>query len=195
MASRLRTHGATRIRHIAARQKKGSHAHRALGMLGSVEDGMHYAVGLLLVGVSILVLVHGAFDFVSKGSGVPERVTSLVNSVLFVIIVMEMLRTVMAHFDDAGLQLKPFLIIGSISAVRHILTVGARATLGASTSGPDFRSGEIELAVNAAVVMVLVVGLVLVRHSEWDPTGGADAAADGQALSAQTAMVSSTAAP
>jgi hypothetical protein len=107
----------------------------------------------------------------------------------------------MAHFDDAGLQLKPFLIIGSISAVRHILTVGARATLGGSTSRPDFSNGEVELAVNAAVVMILVVGLVLVRHSEREPggtTGGdttASAAADGQASSAQTAMVSSTAAP
>ena len=36
--------------------------------------------------------------------------------ILFVIIVMEILRTVVAHFDDAGLQLKPFLIIGIISA-------------------------------------------------------------------------------
>src|SRR5436305_15291204 len=96
----------------------------------------------------------------------PERVTALVNGVLFVIIVMEMLRTVMAHFDDAGLQLKPFLIIGTISAVRHILTVGAKSSLGAGAADPDFRNGEIELAINAAVVMVLVIGLVLVRRSE-----------------------------
>ncbi len=77
----------------------------------------------------------------------------------------------MAHFDDAGLQLKPFLIIGTISAVRHILTVGARTSLGANTAASEFRTGEIELAVNAAVAMVLVVGLLLVRRSETSSSG------------------------
>jgi uncharacterized membrane protein (DUF373 family) len=162
----VRSLGASRIRHIAARHGKAGRPHRMLGMLGSVEDGMHYAVSLLLVGVSGLVLFHSIGDFMGHAASVPERVTGLVNSVLFVIIVMEMLRTVMAHFDDAGLQLKPFLIIGSISAVRHILTVGARASLGAASGSREFSNGEIELAVNAGVVMVLVVALVLVRHSE-----------------------------
>jgi uncharacterized membrane protein (DUF373 family) len=97
-------------------------------------------------------------------------VTGAINNILFVIIVMEILRTVVAHFDDAGLQLKPFLIIGIISAVRHILTVGARASLGASDhaaeSAEQFRHAQTELGVNAAVVIALVVGLVLVWRSE-----------------------------
>ena len=166
MATGLGSGGASRIRHIAARQHKAGHGHRTLGMLGRIEDGMHYAVGLLLVGVSMVVLVHSTADFVSSDAAFAERVTSLVNGVLFVVIVMEMLRTVMAHFDNAGLQLKPFLIIGSIAAIRHILTVGARVSLGATGTGAELQNGEIELAVNAAVVMVLVIGLVLVRSSE-----------------------------
>lgn len=127
---------------------------------------MHYAVGLTLIVVSALVLGHSTLDFFRGDATFPERVTALVNGVLFVIIVMEMLRTVMAHFDDAGLQLKPFLVIGAISAVRHILTVGARVSLGATVGGTDFGNGEVELAVNAVVVIVLVIGLVMVRQSE-----------------------------
>ena len=127
---------------------------------------MHYAVGLTLIVVSALVLGHSTLDFFRGDATFPERVTALVNGVLFVIIVMEMLRTVMAHFDDAGLQLKPFLMIGAISAVRHILTVGARTSLGASGGDADLRNGEIELAINTLVVIALVIGLVLVRHSE-----------------------------
>lgn len=161
-----RSLGAARIRHIAARRQREGHGHRTLGALGTVEDWMHYAVGLLLVGVSLLVLVHAATGFLSSHDQFAGRVTSLINSVLFVVIVMEMLRTVMAHFDDAGLQLKPFLVIGAISAVRHILTVGARVSLGATVGGADFGNGEVELAVNAAVVIVLVIGLVMVRQSE-----------------------------
>lgn len=96
----------------------------------------------------------------------PERITAVINSVLFVIIVMEILRTVVAHFDDAGLQLKPFLIIGIISAVRHILTVGAQVSLGGGGNAADFRRTQTELGVNAAVVLALVLGLVLVWRSE-----------------------------
>ena len=137
-----------------------------MGALGTVEDGMHYAVGLLLVAVGAIVLAYSAVEFLASDGPFARRTTTLVNSVLFVIIVMELLRTVMAHFDDAGLQLKPFLIIGTISAVRHILTVGAKTSLAANTAASEFRTGEIELAVNAAVAIVLVVGLVLVRRNE-----------------------------
>jgi uncharacterized membrane protein (DUF373 family) len=90
----------------------------------------------------------------------------VINSVLFVIIVMEILRTVVAHFDDAGLQLKPFLIIGIISAVRHILTVGAQVSLGGEGNAAHFRRTQVELGVNAAVVLALVLGLVMVWRSE-----------------------------
>jgi uncharacterized membrane protein (DUF373 family) len=192
METPLLSHGTGRIRHVAARRRGEGKGHRTLGALASVEDGMHYAVSLMLIVVSGLVLLHSAADFFRGHATFPERVTALVNGVLFVIIVMEMLRTVMAHFDDAGLQLKPFLIIGTISAVRHILTVGAKASLGAGAGGgeADFRNGEIELAINAAVVMVLVIGLVLVRRSERGPIGP-----PAQASAAQTIMESSTAPP
>ena len=138
---------------------------RLLDTLGVAEDLVHYAVGMLLVIVAVVVLVHSVGDFITSDNAFAERVTAVVNGVLFVIIVMEILRTIVAHFDNAGLQLKPFLIIGIISAVRHILTVGAQLSLG-SEQGDRFRHVQIELGVNAAVVLALVVGLVLVRRSE-----------------------------
>ena len=92
--------------------------------------------------------------------------TGVINSILSVIIVMEILRTVVAHFEEGGFQLKPFLIIGIISAVRHILTVGAQASLDVEHSAKDFRQAQIELGVNAAVVLALVVGLVMIWRSE-----------------------------
>ncbi len=167
MTAGLKTGGSDRVRHVALRRKQaGQRGHRTLGAIGRVEDGMHMAVCLVLVVVSILVLVHSTADFFGGKNTFAERVTALVNGVLFVVIVMEILRTVMAHFDDAGLQLKPFLVIGTISAVRHILTVGAKTSLGATAAATEFRHTEVELAVNAAIAVVLVVGLVMVRRSE-----------------------------
>jgi uncharacterized membrane protein (DUF373 family) len=135
-----------------------------LGVVTVCEDAMHYAVSALLIVLAAAVLVHTVADFASDEIEFAQRVTGAVNGVLFVIIVLEILRTVMAHFEDAGLQLKPFLTIGIISAVRHILTLGAQ--LSQSHSAERFRQTQIELGVNAAVVVTLVAGLILVRRTD-----------------------------
>ncbi|MEA2716176.1 MAG: hypothetical protein QOI99_493 [Actinomycetota bacterium] len=140
--------------------------HKALGGLNLVEDVIHYGVATFLVVVGSIVLFVSVRDFFGQHDEFAERVTQAVNGVLFVIIVMEILRTVLAHFDDAGLQLKPFLIIGIVSAVRHILTVGAQISLGSHSSNDEFRKTMIELGTNAMVVLVLVVGLILIRRSD-----------------------------
>jgi uncharacterized membrane protein (DUF373 family) len=141
---------------------------RVISIVQVSEDVVHYAVAILLVAVAAVVLVKAVLDFLDGADHVfAERITGVINSVLFVIIVMEILRTVVAHFDDAGLQLKPFLIIGIISAVRHILTVGAQVSLSsANVDSAHFRRAQTELGVNAAVVLALVIGLVMVWRSE-----------------------------
>lgn len=156
-----------RARHSGARNGLRHEGRRVIGLVEVAEDVVHYAVALVLVGVAIVVLVKSVTDLFTTHHEFAVVVTDVINSILFVIIVMEILRTVIAHFDDAGLQLKPFLIIGIISAVRHILTVGAQASLGAAQHNQeDFSHSQVELGVNAAVVMALVLGLVLVWRSE-----------------------------
>jgi uncharacterized membrane protein (DUF373 family) len=84
------------------------------------------------------------------------------NGVLFVVIVMEGLRTVIARFQGTGFRLQPFLVIAIISTVRHILTVGARLSL-VGEDAPLQRT-MVELGVNAAVVLALTISLVLIRR-------------------------------
>jgi uncharacterized membrane protein (DUF373 family) len=168
--------GPRRAGHSGARRGLRRHeGRRVIGLVEVCEDVVHYAVSLLLIVVAAVVMVHSLRDFLDPGHDTfPERVTSVINSVLFVIIVMEILRTVVAHFDDAGLQLKPFLIIGIISAVRHILTVGAQASLGGEGGDAHFNHSQIELGVNAAVVLALVLGLVMIWRSERTAADGAE---------------------
>lgn len=137
-----------------------------LRILELAEDSVHLVVAFVLMAVALLVLYQYGHDFLRSSSEFSLRVTEITNGVLFVIILMELLRTVVAHFDFEGFQLKPFLIIGIISAVRHILTVGARESLGAAEQGSAFQRAQEALGVNAAVVLALVVGLILVKRSE-----------------------------
>lgn len=164
-----------RKQHAAMRLTMRHQGRHVIGLLQVAEDIVHYVVAIVLVGVAGVVLVHAVFDsFSTDHETFAEQVTSVINTILFVIIVMEILRTVVAHFDDAGLQLKPFLIIGIISAVRHILTVGAQVSLGGSHDPEAFRQTQVELGANAAVVIALVLGLVLVWRSEASTAAAAE---------------------
>ncbi len=89
---------------------------------------------------------------------------------LFVVIILELLETVMSHFEGGGFQLQPFLVIGIISAVRHILTVGARLSLLGEGTYDAFKRAQVELGVNAAVVVALALALILVRRSSESST-------------------------
>ena len=91
--------------------------------------------------------------------------TSGINDVLFVVIVLELLRTVVAHLETEDFQLRSFLIIGIISAVRHILGVGARLTLEAGITDTQFNRAQIELGVSAVVVLALAVSFILISRA------------------------------
>jgi uncharacterized membrane protein (DUF373 family) len=145
-----------------------------LGMLGLSEDVLHYAVAFLLLVIAVMVFYNTVHALVKPGTTFSNRIIDGVDGVLFVIIIMELMSTVVAHFTHAGFQLKPFLIIGIISAVRHILTIGARLTLAAELSADQFQRSQIELGVETGVVLGLTVGLLLVRigdRSETDILG------------------------
>ena len=131
------------------------------------EDVMHYAVAAVLVAVATVFLVHSVADALRSHQAFPDAVLTLIEGLLFVIIVLELFTTVVSHFREGGFQLKPFLIIGVVSGVRHVLTAGARTSL-----DTHFNKIMIELGVNTGIVVALVVALVLVHRSERPGLGG-----------------------
>jgi uncharacterized membrane protein (DUF373 family) len=128
------------------------------------ENVMFMAVAVALLMIAVVVFVRGVHDIFLTPVREPFAVTitRAVNGVLFIVIVLELLRTVIARLEGGGFQLQPFLVIGIISASRHILTVGAQLSL----VGEQLPLGRTmtELAVNAGVVLVLAAALVLVRR-------------------------------
>jgi uncharacterized membrane protein (DUF373 family) len=134
-----------------------------LSGLGIAEDLIYVAVALVLIGVAGALLYRTVSDVLTGNQTFVVRITTAVNGALFVVIVLEIFRTVLAHLQGGGFQLRPFLVIGIISSVRHILLVGAQSLAG--ETGKSFDRSQIELGVNAAVALTLVVALVLVQRS------------------------------
>jgi len=136
---------------------------RPMVLIRGTEDLMNYLVIAALLVLAGMALYKTGADLFGHDVTLANRVINGLNGVLFVVIVLELMTTVVAHFEHAGFQLEPFLIIGIISGVRHILTVGARLSLAERLTGTDFRQSQIELGVEAAVVLGLGIALFLVR--------------------------------
>jgi uncharacterized membrane protein (DUF373 family) len=127
------------------------------------EDLLHYTVSAVLIIAAFVVLCRSVYTSVVHPGPFVTALPTLIDNVLFVIIVLEIFTTVLSHFRDGGLQLKPFLIIGIISAVRHILVVGAHSSLGETNE--EFKRTTIELGVDVGIAVLLVMALVLVHRS------------------------------
>jgi uncharacterized membrane protein (DUF373 family) len=136
---------------------------RLLTMFAGVENVIYIGVAVVLLGIAGILLYRTVVDAFSDELGFTQTITAAVNGVLFVVIVLEIYETVRGHLEGKGFQLRPFLIIGVISAVRHILLIGAQSLSNASSEA--FNHSQIELAVNAAVAFVLVGALVLLHRS------------------------------
>jgi uncharacterized membrane protein (DUF373 family) len=126
-----------------------------------VEDIFHAVLALALFIIAI-----GAFFFSLKrlfdtAPFFPNGMIQGVNDILFIVIILEILRTVISRFTDGVYQLDKFLIIGVIAAVRHILTVGASLTLESGKSNDLFRRAIYEMGLNAGIVVFLVFAIFL----------------------------------
>jgi uncharacterized membrane protein (DUF373 family) len=143
---------------------RGRPARWLIRLLVHGENTLFMAVAVALLMIAAIVLVRGVRDFVYTPPPEPfaVTVTRAVNALLFIVIVLELMRTVVARLEGGGFQLQPFLVIGIISATRHILTVGAQLSL-VGEELPLTRTMT-ELAVNAGVVLALSVALVLLKR-------------------------------
>jgi uncharacterized membrane protein (DUF373 family) len=128
------------------------------------ENTMFLAVAVALLVIAVFVFVRGIHDLAvtPPQEQFAVTITRAVNSALFIVVVLELIRTIVARLEGGGFQLQPFLVIGIISATRDILTVGAELSL-VGRQAP-LAPTLTELAINAGVVVALAVALVLVRR-------------------------------
>ncbi len=126
-----------------------------------VEDVFHAILALSLFVIGVGAFFYSIKRLIETAPFFPNGMIQGVNDILFIVIILEILRTVISRFTDGVYQLDKFLIIGVIAAVRHILTVGASLTLTAQKTDEAFRRALYELGLNALVVIALVFAIFL----------------------------------
>jgi len=133
-----------------------------------IEDVFHAILAIALFIIGIGAFFYSIKRLIETAPFFPNGMIQGVNDILFIVIILEILRTVISRFTDGVYQLDKFLIIGVIAAVRHILTVGASLTLTAYKSDVAFRRALYELGLNALVVVALVFAIFLSKSAHRD---------------------------
>lgn len=136
-----------------------------LRLVDIVEDIFHAILAITLLAIGLGAFFFSIKRLIETEPFFPTGMIQGINDILFIVIILEILRTVISRFTDGVYQLNKFLIIGVIAAVRHILTVGASLTLQTGKTDEAFERALYELGLNALVVVALVFAIFLSRSA------------------------------
>jgi uncharacterized membrane protein (DUF373 family) len=117
-------------------------------------------VGMLVFGYSWVAYVQSV-----EKAFLPATIT-LLNDLLFVIILLELFRTVLGFLQSDRIRLEPFLHVGIIASVRRILTAGAEFSHQDSVPEEIFRHYLFDMTLHVVVILVLMIALYLHRKSD-----------------------------
>src|ERR1700722_17068132 len=141
---------------------------RAAKLLGGSESVVLVLIGVALVLVAVLLLYSGMYDLneaVHHGPGeIEHRAIQILNTVLLVMMTMEIVYTVAISLTSHTLNAEPFLIIGVIAGIRRMLVITGTST-DLEAHPEQFQSTLIELGLLAATVVALAVAMCILRYS------------------------------
>lgn len=119
--------------------------------------------------VALLLLYAGVHDLWVATAGGPELIEhtaiQILNTILLVMMTMEIVYTVAISLKSHILNAEPFLIIGAIAAIRRMLVITATAT-DVETKPDVFHNTLIELGLLAATVIAMTVAIWILRYSQ-----------------------------
>jgi uncharacterized membrane protein (DUF373 family) len=131
------------------------------------ESAVYSLVAALLLACALLSLGSIAYHLVADfDSGVIDAVTTGLDGLLLVFILVELLGAVRATVAERTLVAEPFLIVGIIASIKEIVVTSLEA---GDADGEEFDERMLELGVLAGVVLVLAVSSFLVRRKEREP--------------------------
>jgi len=141
--------------------------HGVAHYLALVERFVLIMIAIVLSILAVLLLwTSGAsmIDAVQQGK-IAHRAIEVLNSVLLVMMTMEIVYTVAISLESHTLSAEQFLIIGTIAAIRRMLVITATST--ETENRPEvFHETLVELGLLAATVIALSLAIWILRRSQ-----------------------------
>ena len=135
--------------------------------LNHAESGVLILIGIVLVVLAVLLLWTSGTSMIDavRDDKIGHSAIEILNSVLLVMMTMEIVYTVAISLESHTLVAEPFLIIGTIAAIRRMLVITATSTETERDPGL-FHNTLVELGLLAATVIALSVAIWVLRHSQ-----------------------------
>ncbi len=139
-------------------------------VLRIAENVVYSFAGVLLAGGAVVVLAAVAWHMVfDVAKGVEEGVTTALDGLLLVFILLELLAGVRATMKEKKLVAEPFLIVGIIASIKEIVILTLESKEIYDTENAAFDNAMIEIGVLAGVILLLSFASYLVRRKEREP--------------------------
>src|SRR5258708_16911665 len=125
-------------------------------------------IAIVLSVLAVLLLASGVWALVqaSLAGTIRDQAIEILDTVLLVMMTMEIVYTVTLSLESHTLVAEPFLVIGSIAAIRRMLVITAESTNLELTHPDVFRNTLIELALLAFIVLSMAGAIYILRRSE-----------------------------
>jgi phosphate starvation-inducible membrane PsiE len=143
---------------------------KASRLLGTAESTVLVLIGIALVLVALLLLYAGLHDLYFATLAGPDKIEKtaiqILNTILLVMMTMEIVYTVAISLKSHTLNAEPFLIIGAIASIRRMLVITATSTENEATKPDVFHNTLTELGLLAATVVAMTVAICILRFSQ-----------------------------
>lgn len=132
----------------------------------TIQTALHYGVATFIAILAGVIFIHTIYiAFTELTSNVLVSSLVILNNLFFVIILLEVLSTIVQHPESGDFALRPFLTVGIISAVRHILMVGASVSV--DSHGDSAITYLIDLGAHGLLTLILVIAYWIATKAEF----------------------------
>jgi uncharacterized membrane protein (DUF373 family) len=139
--------------------KMAYYIHSAESIILAVLALVLIVLAVVLLGNSVIMLWKDIANGTLADTGI-----EILNSVLLVMMIMEIVYTVAMSLESHTLVAEPFLIIGAIAAIRRMLVITAESTK-LESNPAAFRSLLLELGLLGFLVIAMAASIFILRRS------------------------------
>jgi len=156
---------------ITAQPKQGQQARARIShwmdWLWLVEDGIYLLIGAALVVMAVALLGDAGLGFLRQArvGELKRAALDALNTLLLVMMLVEILHTVGISLRSHVLVSEPFLVVALIAAVRRILVITAEQAYPTVLELETFRAVLLELGLLTVLIVALVFSIYLIRRT------------------------------
>jgi hypothetical protein len=136
------------------------------GLLTYVEDGIYLLTAALLAATALVLLFTTARTLLASLKTGPVLLESLkaLDSLLLVLMIVELLHTIRLFIVEHALVPEPFLIVALIAGVRRMLILTTEASQYIQSKPEQFRMAMIEMGLLVVSFLVIAAAILILRQ-------------------------------